>query len=157
MPNTPEAEHPTQNAASRPRPRLRALDPGPRHPLNGAPAPEGTRDRYQQITERAGRRFLDALADLPEYKPRPGVELGHLHITVSVVGEPDLGSVDIDPVNLGDLADIVARRAEGLREKHARASRPTLRAVGSDSERAPHHHAPSDRPPAPGARAPRLP
>lgn len=155
MPNTPESEHPAQDAADRP--RLRALGPSPRHPSSGAPAPDGMRDMYRQISERAGRRFLDALAALPECKPRPGVELGQLRITVSVVGEPDLGSVDIDPVSLGDLANIVARRAEGLREKHARASRPTLRAVGSDGERAPRHHAQSDRPPAQGARAPRLP
>lgn len=92
---------------------------------------DATRDIYRQIAERAGRNFLDALQALPEYKPRPGVDLGRLRITVTVVDGPDVGSVDIDPVNIGDLANLTARRAEGLRAKHARlAGRPNLRLVG---------------------------
>jgi hypothetical protein len=89
-------------------------------------------DIYRQFAERAGRNFLDGLRALPEYKPRPGVDLGLLRVTVSVVDSGlDLGSVELDPVNLGDLADITARRAEGLRAKHALlAGRPNLRLVG---------------------------
>ena len=94
---------------------------------------DATQDIYQQLAERAGRNFLTSLQALPEFKPRPGVDLGLLRVAVSVVVGPDLGSVDLDPVNLGDLADITARRAEGLRAKHARlANRPNLRLVGGE-------------------------
>ena len=91
-----------------------------------------TQDIYRQLAERAGRSFLTSLQALPEYKPRPGVDLGRLRVTVTVVDGPDLGSVDLDPVNLGDLADITARRAAGLRAKHAAAGRPNLHLVGGD-------------------------
>ena len=93
---------------------------------------DATRDIYRQLAERTGHDFLDALQALPEYKPRPGVDLGRLRITVTVVDGPDVGSVDIDPVNIGDLANITARRAEGLRAKHAQNSKPNLRLVGGD-------------------------
>lgn len=92
-----------------------------------------TQDVYAQLAARAGRQFLTALAALPEYKPRPGITLGRLRVTVTVIDGPDLGSVDLDPVNLGDLADLTARRAEGLRAKHAQAApagKPALRLVG---------------------------
>jgi hypothetical protein len=79
---------------------------------------DATRDIYQQLAARAGHSFLDALRALPEFKPRPGVTLGLLRVSVTVVDGPDLGSVDMDPINLGDLAQITARRAEGLRLKH---------------------------------------
>lgn len=91
---------------------------------------DATSDIYQQLAARAGRQLLTALADLPEFKPRPGVNLGQLRISVTVIDGPDLGSIDIDQVNAGDLADITARRAEGLRAKHAQTTRPALRLVG---------------------------
>lgn len=81
---------------------------------------DATRDIYQQLAARAGRNFLASLKALPEFKPRPGVDLGLLRVTVTVVDGPDLDFVDVDPVNLGDLAEITAQRAEGLRLKHAR-------------------------------------
>jgi hypothetical protein len=100
-------------------------------------------DVYRMLAQRDGRRFLDALAALPEFKPRPGVDIGLLRVTVTVVGDDtDLGHVDIDPVNVGDLAGITARRAEGLRAKHNRSAtapatvvpvgKTHLRLVGGD-------------------------
>lgn len=90
-----------------------------------------TRDVYQQLAARTGRNFLNGLRALPEFKPAPGIHLVGLQVTVTVVDGPDLGSVVMDPINLGDLADIAARRAEGLRAKHARlAGKPHLRLVG---------------------------
>jgi hypothetical protein len=94
-----------------------------------------TRDIYRQLAARTGRSFLTSLQALPVFKPRPGVDLGLLRVSVTVVDGLDLGSVDIDPVNLGDLAEITARRAEGLRIKHATtapaaAGKPNLRLVG---------------------------
>lgn len=98
---------------------------------------DATRDIYQQLAARAGRAFLDGLRALPEFKPRPGVDLGLLRVTVTVVDGPYLDFADVDPVNLGDLAEITAQRAEGLRLKHARiaaapapAGKPNLRLVG---------------------------
>jgi hypothetical protein len=81
-----------------------------------------TRDIYRQLAARTGRAFLTSLHALPVFKTRPGMDLGLLRVSVTVVDGLDLGSVDIDPVNLGDLAEITARRAEGLRIKHAPAT-----------------------------------
>jgi hypothetical protein len=98
---------------------------------------DATRDIYQQLAARAGHNFLDALRALPEFKPRRGVYLGVLRVAITVVDGPDLGFADTDPINLGDLADITARRAEGLHLKHASATpatapvgKPNLRLVG---------------------------
>ncbi|MYW46385.1 hypothetical protein [Streptomyces sp. SID161] len=87
---------------------------------------------YRMFAERAGRDFLTGLHALPEFKPRPGVDLGRLRISVTLLGDgdPHLGFADMDPVNLGDLASIAVRRAEGLRTKHAQTTRPTLRLIG---------------------------
>lgn len=97
---------------------------------------DATRDIYRQLAARAGRNFLTSLHALPVFKPRPGVDLGLLRVSVTVVeGGLDLGLEDMDPVNLGDLAEIIARRAEGLRIKHAATAqaltgKPNLRLVG---------------------------
>ncbi|MFF8910622.1 hypothetical protein [Streptomyces olivaceoviridis] len=88
---------------------------------------------YRMVAERAGRKFLAGLSALPEFKPRPGVDLGILRVSVTVLGpdSPDLGFVDMDPVNLADLGEIAVRRAEGLHAKHARiAARHGLRVIG---------------------------
>ncbi|MFR9794260.1 hypothetical protein ACL07V_37495 [Streptomyces sp. MB22_4] len=86
---------------------------------------------YQMVAERAGRRFLTGLSALPEFKPRPGVDLGIIRVSVTVVrpNSLDIGFVDMDPVNLADLGEIADRRAAGLRAKHAQ-SKPALRLVG---------------------------
>ena len=90
-----------------------------------------SRDVYREYAEQAGRNFLASLQALPVYKPRPGVDLGLLRITVTLVDGRDLGLADVDPVNLSDLAAITAWRAAGLRAKHARlAGKPNLRLVG---------------------------
>lgn len=103
-----------------------------------------TRDVYQQLAARAGRRLLTALADLPEFRPRPGITLGRLRVSVTVADSGlDLGSVDLDSVNVDDLAELTARRAEGLRAKHARADRPTPAPTGTAPAPVP---APSGRP-----------
>jgi hypothetical protein len=91
---------------------------------------DATRDIYRQLAARTGRNFLTSLQALPEFKTRPGLDIGLLRVSVTVVDGLDLGSVDIDPVNLGDLAEITARRAEGLRAKHAQLTKPNLRLVG---------------------------
>jgi hypothetical protein len=95
------------------------------------------RDIHQQIAARNGRQLLAALKALPEYKPRPGVHLAHLRITVEVVDGPELGSVEKNSVNVHDLARLIARQAEGLHAKLANAaltptvpSRPALRVLG---------------------------
>lgn len=87
---------------------------------------------YRMFAERAGRNFLTGLQALPEFKPRPGIDLGRLRVSVTLLGVDslDLGFTDIDPVNLGDLADIATRRAAGLRTKHAQTSKPNLYVVG---------------------------
>lgn len=88
---------------------------------------------YQMVAERAGRTFLTGLNALPEFKPRPGVDLGIIRVSVTVVRPADLdvGFVDMDPINLADLGEIAARRAEGLHAKHARiAARHGLRVIG---------------------------
>lgn len=92
------------------------------------------RDIYEQIAARAGRQFLTAIDALPEYKPRPGVPLAHLRITVEVVEGPELGSVVKDSVNVHDLADLIDRRAEGLHAKFAttQPTRPVLHLVAGD-------------------------
>jgi hypothetical protein len=88
------------------------------------------RDVYEQLARRTGLVFLDGLRALPAFKPRPGADLGLLHVALSVVDGPALGAVDIDPVNLSYLAEYTARRAAGLHAKHARLARPTLRLIG---------------------------
>jgi hypothetical protein len=85
-------------------------------------------DQRLAYAERTGRLFLDGLRALPEFKPAPGILLGHLRVSVSVVDGPDLEAVDIDPVNLSYLAEYTARRAAGLHAKHA--ARPALRLIG---------------------------
>lgn len=86
---------------------------------------------YQMLAQRTGNHFLDALRALPEFKTP--VDIGRLRVSVTIPDAGlDLGFVDMDPVNLSDLADITARRAEGLRAKHATTSKPTLRLVGGD-------------------------
>lgn len=86
------------------------------------------REFYEQLAVRDGGRFLTAIEALPEYKPRSGVTLAHLRITVEVVDGPALGSVVKDSVNVHDLAGLIAARAEGLRAKFATAqpARPAL-------------------------------
>jgi hypothetical protein len=97
---------------------------------------DAQRDIHEQIAARNGRQLLAALKALPAYKPRPGIHLAHLRITVEVVDGPALGSVETDPVNVYDLADLVARRSEGLRAKFASTApatapvRPVLRVLG---------------------------
>ena len=78
---------------------------------------DATRDIYEQLAVRTGQRFLDALQALPEFKTQ--APIGLLRVTVTVVDGPQVGTVDVDPVNLGDLAEMAAQRAEGLRIKHA--------------------------------------
>ena len=92
-------------------------------------------DINEQLAARAGRKLLTALQALPVFKPAPGRTIGALRITVEVVDGPELGVVDLDSVNVHDLADMTARRAEGLHAKHAAASttvsaRPALRLLG---------------------------
>ncbi|MCX4571616.1 hypothetical protein OOK48_35440 [Streptomyces viridodiastaticus] len=92
-----------------------------------------TRDVYEQLAGRAGRKLLTALQALPVFKPAPGRTIGALRITVEIVDGPELGAVDLDSVNVHDLADMTARRAEGLHAKHAAAApsaRPALRLLG---------------------------
>ncbi|MFG2359403.1 hypothetical protein [Streptomyces sp. NPDC048521] len=84
---------------------------------------------YQMLAERTGRQFLHSLRVMPEFETPKNI--GRIRINAAIVGiDLDLGFVDMDPVNLGDLASIAARRAEGLRIKHAQATRPTLRLIG---------------------------
>ena len=92
------------------------------------------RDVYQQLAARAGRKLLTALQALPAYKPRTNAPLASLRITVEVVDGPELGVVVLDTVNVHDLAELTARRAEGLNTKHtapaAPSARPALRLLG---------------------------
>jgi len=90
------------------------------------------RDIHRQLAKRAGLQFLAALDALPEFKPAPGIHLGRLRVTVTVIDSgKKLEPVDMDPVSLSDLAEITLRRAEGLRAKHARLNaRPALRLIG---------------------------
>ncbi|WP_086732815.1 hypothetical protein [Streptomyces glaucescens] len=86
------------------------------------------RDVYEQLARRTGLVFLDGLRALPEFKTP--ADIRRLRVFLSVVDGPDVGSVDIDPVNLGDVAELAARRGAGLRAKHARLARPALRLIG---------------------------
>lgn len=87
-------------------------------------------DFYEQLAVRDGGRFLAAIGALPEYRPCSGVTLARLRVTVEVVDGPVLGSVVKDSVNVHDLADLIAARAEGLRVKFATApARPVLHLV----------------------------
>lgn len=89
---------------------------------------------YEQLAVRDGGRFLAAIGALPEYKPRSGVTLARLRVTVEVVDGPSLGSVVKDSVNVHDLADLIAARAEGLHAKFAatQSARPELHLVAGD-------------------------
>mgnify|MGYP001175244142 CR=1 FL=1 len=92
-------------------------------------------DINEQLAGRAGRKLLTALQALPVFKPATGRTIGALRITVEIVDGPELGVVDLDSVNVHDLADITARRAEGLHAKHAAtpttvSARPALRLLG---------------------------
>ncbi|NUV54579.1 hypothetical protein G6W51_17005 [Streptomyces coelicolor] len=91
-------------------------------------------DINEQLAGRAGRKLLNALQALPVFKPHSGRTIGALRITVEIVDGPELGVVDLDSVNVHDLADITARRAEGLHAKHtapaAPSARPALRLLG---------------------------
>ena len=93
-----------------------------------------TRDVYEQLAGRAGRKLLTALQALPVFKPATGRTIGALRITVEIVDGPELGAVDLDSVNVHDLAELTARRAEGLHAKHAAtaapSARPALRLLG---------------------------
>jgi len=86
-------------------------------------------DVYRMLAERTGRQFITGLRALPEFKTPK--DIGRIRVTVTVVGDDTaIGHVDMDPVNLGDLADIAARRAEGLRAKHSQPATTTVVPVG---------------------------
>lgn len=92
-------------------------------------------DINEQLAGRAGRKLLTALQALPVFKPAPGRTIGALRIIVEIVDGPELGVVDLDSVNVHDLAELTARRAEGLHTKHAAtpttvSARPALRLLG---------------------------
>ncbi|GHB15895.1 hypothetical protein GCM10018777_56450 [Streptomyces albogriseolus] len=109
----------------------------PTRTASTTPTADGTdavRDVYEQLAGRAGRKLLTALQALPVFKPAPGRTIGALRITVEIVDGPELGVVDLDSVNVHDLAELTARRAEGLHAKHAApaapSARPALRLLG---------------------------
>ena len=92
-------------------------------------------DINEQLAARAGRKLLTALQALPVFKPHSGRTIGALRITVEIVDGPEVGVVDLDSVNVHDLAELTARRAEGLHAKHAAtqstvSARPALRLLG---------------------------
>ena len=91
------------------------------------------RDFHREYAERAGITFLDSLHALPPFKPAPGIDLGQLRITATLLtdGGLSLGYVDLDPINLHGVANATVIRGDALRARHARlAGRPTLRLVG---------------------------
>jgi hypothetical protein len=80
--------------------------------------------------EYASRTFLTGLQALPVFKPRPGVDLGTLRVSVTLLGHSDLdlGYVDMDPINLTSMGQIASRRGADLHAKQARlTARPSLR------------------------------
>ncbi|MFF9287538.1 hypothetical protein [Streptomyces griseosporeus] len=80
---------------------------------------------YQAKAARVGRYFLSSLEATPAFQtPAP---IGLLRVSIAVVDGKPLGSAEIDPVNLGILAAITDRRAEGLHAKHGR---PALYLLG---------------------------
>ncbi|WP_432185474.1 hypothetical protein [Streptomyces tendae] len=90
-------------------------------------------DHHRKYAEHAGVAFLDSLQALPVYKPAPGIDLGQLRITATLLtdGGLYLGYVDLDPINLRGVADATVVRGDALRAKHDRlAGRPALRLIG---------------------------
>ncbi|MFE0207019.1 hypothetical protein [Streptomyces sp. NPDC058985] len=88
---------------------------------------------HRQYAEQAGLAFLASLQALPVFKPAPGIDLGQLRITATLLtdGGLDLGYVDLDPINLRGVADATVVRGDDLRAKHARLTgRPALRLIG---------------------------
>ncbi|AKZ60722.1 hypothetical protein SAM23877_p013 (plasmid) [Streptomyces ambofaciens ATCC 23877] len=99
-------------------------------------------DFHRQYAERSGIAFLDALRALPPFVPAPGIDLGQLRITATLL-VPDhslvLGHADLDPVNLRGLADATVFRGNALRTKHAHnpviTSRPKLHLLEGGGQR----------------------
>ncbi|MEZ7005696.1 hypothetical protein [Streptomyces sp. AD55] len=68
------------------------------------------RDIHRAIARRTGLLFLRGLTDLTRRLPSPAGPA--LRVTVTVIGTgEELGSVDIDSTNLGDLGSFATRRA----------------------------------------------
>ncbi|MGV9891709.1 hypothetical protein [Streptomyces sp. NPDC003395] len=86
------------------------------------------RDVRQMLARRAGVNLINGLQTMAEQVPSPHGPA--LRITVTVIGTGEtLPPVDVDSVNIADLARIAANRPDTLRPQPARPARH-LRAIG---------------------------